>query len=234
MQDPNKDTDWNDALRRHGIIPEKEITEDQIVSLVDDAANKRIERQERKLDDLTLDELELLEDEEDERALLEFRRKRVNEMQQAARTAIFAEIREISAADWVEQVNKAGEGVTVVIHLFSNGIPICAVMDQHLQILARKFSAVKFLRGVAQCCIPKFPESHLPCIMIYRDGKPVEKFIGPEVWGHRPAVETVEWILAKKGNAFETDIENDPRPKTRDILMRQLKGDDYDESTDDW
>ena len=23
MQDPNADTEWNDALRRHGILPEK-------------------------------------------------------------------------------------------------------------------------------------------------------------------------------------------------------------------
>ena len=38
MQDPNADTEWNDALRRHGIIPQKkevEVTEDQIVQLLD-------------------------------------------------------------------------------------------------------------------------------------------------------------------------------------------------------
>ena len=40
MQDPNADTEWNDALRRHGILPEKkkeaEITEDDIIKMVDD------------------------------------------------------------------------------------------------------------------------------------------------------------------------------------------------------
>lgn len=46
LQDPSRDTEWNDALRRHGIIPEKkEITEEQIVSLVDEAAKKRLEPQ---------------------------------------------------------------------------------------------------------------------------------------------------------------------------------------------
>lgn len=39
QQDPNEDTEWNDILRRKGIIPEKtkekEITEDQIVNLLE-------------------------------------------------------------------------------------------------------------------------------------------------------------------------------------------------------
>ena len=39
MQDPNADTEWNDALRRHGILPEKqkeaEVTEDDIVKMLD-------------------------------------------------------------------------------------------------------------------------------------------------------------------------------------------------------
>lgn len=56
------------------------------------------------MDNLTLDELELLEDEDDERALLEFRRKRIAEMWEAAKKARFGEVREISADDWVEQV----------------------------------------------------------------------------------------------------------------------------------
>lgn len=94
-------------------------------------------------------------------------------------------------------MNKAGEDVTVVIHLFSSGVPVCTLLNQHIQKLAPRFPAVKFLQGLAQCCIPNFPESHLPCIMIYRNGKPVEKFVGPEFWGSRPTVESVEWVLGK-------------------------------------
>ena len=40
MQDPNADTEWNDALRKHGIIPEKkkeaEITEEELIKMVED------------------------------------------------------------------------------------------------------------------------------------------------------------------------------------------------------
>ena len=45
MQDPNADTEWNDALRRHGILPEKkkeaEITEEDIMKMVDDTIKSK-------------------------------------------------------------------------------------------------------------------------------------------------------------------------------------------------
>ena len=43
LQDPNADTEWNDALRRHGIIPEKEkeVTEDDIISLVEQTVQQK-------------------------------------------------------------------------------------------------------------------------------------------------------------------------------------------------
>jgi hypothetical protein len=44
MQDPNEDTEWNDALRAKGIIPpkkEKEITEDQIVSMLEQTIEEK-------------------------------------------------------------------------------------------------------------------------------------------------------------------------------------------------
>lgn len=47
MQDPNEDTEWNDILRAKGIIPEKpkekEITEDDIVNMVENTIQKKTE-----------------------------------------------------------------------------------------------------------------------------------------------------------------------------------------------
>ena len=75
MQNPNEDTEWNDILRSKGILPpkqqEKEISEDDIVKLVEDTVKAK--SQDKPLEDMTLDELEELEDEEDERILLEYR-----------------------------------------------------------------------------------------------------------------------------------------------------------------
>ena len=44
-QDPNEDTEWNDALRKKGIIPqkpkEKEITEAEIVSMLEQTIQEK-------------------------------------------------------------------------------------------------------------------------------------------------------------------------------------------------
>ena len=76
MQNPSEDTEWNDALRRHGILPQKEgeVTEDQLINMVEETVQKRTGMNVVKAyEDMTLDELEQLEDEEDERVLLQYR-----------------------------------------------------------------------------------------------------------------------------------------------------------------
>jgi len=75
----------------------------------------------QQLERLSLDELDELEDEEDEKVILEYRKKRIAEMKAAAAKARFGEVREISAEDYVEHVQRAGEGVWVVLHLFKQG-----------------------------------------------------------------------------------------------------------------
>ena len=55
----------------------------------------------------------------------------------------FGDVREISANDYVAEVNKAGESIYVVLHLYKQGIPLCALINQHLSLLAAKFPTVK-------------------------------------------------------------------------------------------
>ena len=77
MQDPNEDTEWNDILRHHGILPPKkeaEITEDQLGEMIEETVReKQAGVGKKRLDDMGLDELDELEDEEDERVMLEYR-----------------------------------------------------------------------------------------------------------------------------------------------------------------
>ena len=77
MQNPNEDTQWNDALRRHGILAENskegEVTEDQLINLLEETVQKKTGNVVKAYEDMTLDELEELEDEEDERVLLQYR-----------------------------------------------------------------------------------------------------------------------------------------------------------------
>lgn len=68
---PNEDTEWNDILRQHGIIPEKpKDPEPLIQEALVEAEHKA---HENRLEDKDLDELDELEDEEDERFLEQYR-----------------------------------------------------------------------------------------------------------------------------------------------------------------
>merc|ERR1712055_341209 len=101
-----------------GIIPQKEkdITEDDIVGMLEDTIKAKTG--EKALEDMNLDELDELEDEEEERILLEMRKQRIAEIKALQQKSRFGDVREISANDYVEQVNKAGEGIWVILHLY--------------------------------------------------------------------------------------------------------------------
>ena len=70
-------------------------------------------------------------------------------------------------------MNKAGEGVHVVLHLYKQGVPLCALINQYLTALAAKFPAVKFLKAISTTCIPKYPDHNdhnPPTIFHYFEG----------------------------------------------------------------
>lgn len=73
------------------------------------------------MSNLDLDGLDELEDSEDEAVLEEYRKKRIAEMRATAEKSKFGIVREISAQDYVTEVNKAGSDIWVVLHLYKQG-----------------------------------------------------------------------------------------------------------------
>ncbi|XP_042898525.1 phosducin-like protein 3 [Parasteatoda tepidariorum] len=236
MEDPNADTQWNDALRRVGVLPQKEkaITEEEIINIVDNTVEEKIRKEaEKAIEDFSLEELELIEDEEDERVLLEYRQKRIAEMKEAASKDIFGDVRDISAADYVEQVNKAGSGIWVVLHLYKPAIPLCAMINNYMHTLARKFKDVKFLKSISDTCIEGYPDKNLPTLFIYYEGQLKEKFIGQEAFGNLAfKADELEWMLSEVG-VLKTDLECNPRRPVQDVLLSSLRG-NYDNDDNDW
>jgi hypothetical protein len=240
MQDPNEDTEWNDVLRAKGIIPEKpkeaEITEDDIVKMLEKTVKEKTGV--KAMEDMTLDELDELEDEEEEKILDEMRRKRIAEIKQRSAKARFGEVRDISANDYVAEVNKAGDGIFVVLHLYKQGVPLCALINQYMTALAAKFPAVKFLRSISTTCIPNYPDKNLPTIFVYHEGDMRAQLAGPHNFrGMNMSADEFEFILGKAG-AVETEIKKDPRPEVKDVMFSSLgkrNKDDSDSSDDnDW
>lgn len=235
MQNPNDDTEWNDILRSKGIIPpkEKEITEDEIVNIVEQTIQDKRNKDGKTLDELDLDELDELEDDEDDSVILEYRNKRIAEMREMAAKARFGTVGEITAQDYVNEVNKAGQGVWVVLHLYKSGIPLCARLNMHLTAIARKFPATKFLKSISNTCIPNYPDKNLPTIFVYFEGDMKSQFIGPPDFRREDITEEeLEYMLGKAG-AIQTDITEDPRPKVKPRGIFYSADDDDDEK-DDW
>uniref|UniRef100_A0A2K5HQ46 Phosducin-like protein 3 n=1 Tax=Colobus angolensis palliatus TaxID=336983 RepID=A0A2K5HQ46_COLAP len=218
MQDPNSDTEWNDILRKKGILPpRKESDEEQ--HILQHSVVKTYE-------DMTLEELEDHEDEfneEDERAIEMYRRQRLAEWKATKMKNKFGEALEISGKDYVQEVTKAGEGLWVVLHLYKQGIPLCALINQHLSGLARKFPDVKFIKAISTTCIPNYPDRNLPTIFVYVEGDIKAQFIGPLVFGGMNLTrDELEWKPSESG-AIMTDLEENPKKPIEDVLLSSVR-----------
>ncbi|XP_053563612.1 phosducin-like protein 3 [Bombina bombina] len=222
MQDPNADTEWNDILRRKGILPPKEKPndeEEEEAQIIQQSVVKTYE-------DMTLEELEENEDEfneEDEHALELYRQQRLAQWQAMQLKNVFGEVLEISGQDYVQEVTKAGKDLWVILHLYKQGIPLCTLINQHLAALTRKFKDVKFIKAISTTCIPNYPDKNLPTIFVYLDGEIRAQFIGPLVFGGMNLTQDeLEWKLAESG-ALKTDLEENPRPQIQDKLMSSIR-----------
>lgn len=237
MQDPNADTEWNDVLRQKGILPpkeEKEISEDDVINMVEQTIEAKAKG--KSFDDMTLDELNEKEDEideEEERIFEAYRRQRIAEMKEAGIKAKYGHVKEISKADWVTEVNQAGDGVWVVVHVYKNDIPLCKLLNQHIMNLARKFPDVKFLCSVSSLCIPNYPDKNLPTIFVYYEGDMKKQYIGPlEFGGMNFTQDELEWRLSKLG-ALKTEMEEAPRRSVDDVMEKAMKQNMVGDSDDD-
>ncbi|XP_028721585.1 phosducin-like protein 3 [Peromyscus maniculatus bairdii] len=228
MQDPNADTEWNDILRKKGILPPKESLKE--------LEKEEAEKEEQRLlqqsvvktyEDMTLEELEENEDEfneEDERAIEMYRQQRLAEWKATQLKNKFGEVLEISGKDYVQEVTRAGEGLWVILHLYKQGIPLCSLINQHLSGLARKFPDVKFVKAISTTCIPNYPDRNLPTVFVYLEGDIKAQFIGPLVFGGMNLTrDELEWKLSESG-AIKTDLEENPRKPVEDVLLSSVRG----------
>jgi len=189
-------TEWDDILTKFGIKASKQ-------------SEKIVEQEEAIESKLADDDLGF--DEDDEAIFRRFREQRMSEMQASLLQKTFCEVRDIAGQDFVQEVNKAGDGIWVVLHLYKAGVPLCSLINNHLTELARKFAKTKFLKSVSNLCIANFPDSSLPAIFIYQDGACKKQLIGSDTFGGMSLqVDELEWMLARVG-AVESDLEENPR-----------------------
>lgn len=108
------------------------------------------------------------------------------------------------------------------MHLYKQGIPLCALINQHLSGLARKFPDVKFIKAVSTTCIPNYLDRNLPTIFVYLEGDIKPQFIRPLVFGGMNLTrDKLEWKLSESG-ASNTDLEGNPKKPTEDVLLSSV------------
>jgi len=186
--------------------------------------------------DMDLDELDELEDEEEERILLQMRNQRIAEMKALQAKSQFGTVREITAVDYVQEVNKAGEDIFVVLHLYKQGVPLCSLINEYMNRLAPRFPCTKFIKAISTTCIPNYPDKNLPTIFVYYEGNMKGQLIGPEQFrGMNLTMDEFEYLLGQTG-AIKTEIKDDPKPKVKDVMMSSLRGNKDDDLSDegDW
>ncbi|KNC96154.1 uncharacterized protein SPPG_08542 [Spizellomyces punctatus DAOM BR117] len=236
-----EDTEWNAALRAQGILPaEPEVTEDQINEMLDQVISEKYG--EKALEDRNLDELDELEDEEDDRVLEAYRRQRIAEMNAAARLEKYGTVTQISKPDYTVEVTEASKDTWVVLHLFQNHIQACKLINGILERIAARYRSTKFLKIVADQCIPNYPDRNVPTLLIYGEGDLKRNLVGIEqLGGMGTTVDHVEKLLKSIGAIHDTvlttrrgDGDDDEESDQRRSGFRVNRASKEDEDDDDW
>ncbi|PYI08841.1 thioredoxin-like protein [Aspergillus sclerotiicarbonarius CBS 121057] len=234
---PNEDTEWNDILRKHGIIPEKpQDPEPLIQEALVEAERKAYEN---RLEDKDLDELDALEDEEDEAFLEHYRQKRFAELSTLQQTSVHNQVYPLQKVDYGREVTEASNNCFVLVHLSSSSANVESQRLTELwRQLAAKFGDIKFCEIRGNMCIEGYPERNTPTILVYRNGEIMRQLVTlRELKGPRTTMEDLEKMLLELGAVKESDVRlkkrsdssDDERPSKIKSSKPTVEDDD-----DDW
>ncbi|KAJ5997347.1 hypothetical protein N7499_006259 [Penicillium canescens] len=227
----NEDTEWNDILRQHGIIPEKPVDPEPLIQEALVEAEHRAYA--NRLEDKDIDELDALEEEEDEEFLNSYRQKRFAELSTIQQTSIFNQVYPLQKVDYAREVTEASNSAYVLVNLTSMGGNVeSRVLTELWRQLAAKFGDIKFCEIRADMCIEGYPEKNTPTILVYKDTEIRKQLITlQQLNGPRTKLEDIERLLVEIGALKENDVRLKKRDEDEDEKADDLNIEDYD---DDW
>lgn len=192
--DPNEDTEWNDILRDHGIIPEKPPSPSQ---QLDEALEEVIAQQHsNRLENLDIDDLNSLEDEEDEEFLNFYKNKRISEMKELASAAKFGQIYHITKQEYEQEVTKQSDSCFVLLHMSLSSQVQSRLLSSIFQSLSAKYPEIKFCEIPANRCIESYPESNCPTLIIYHKTNVLKQYITlTQLGGNDCNIKDIESVL---------------------------------------
>lgn len=250
-------TEWNDVLVKKGIILEaQDVLDYRAEKERDEQLNvERLFAKEDPFENKSIAQLDRMISEDDkyadDRALLNFRTQRMLELEKkiAAAETFDGDVRQIKKSDFVREVTEASKSAWIVLHLFKDSHDECTLMARALADIAPKFPHTRFLKIVSTECVEGFPDSDLPCLIIYHGGELQHQTAGlGRFGGMRISAESLEWELGRMG-VVDTDLTENPMaakgrsptkilrnykaPRTIGSVTRIRSGRDLDSDDDD-
>ncbi|KAF2769049.1 thioredoxin-like protein [Teratosphaeria nubilosa] len=240
VDDPNADTEWNDILRKHGVIPEKPPSP---TPMIEEALQQARElAHENRLEGKDLDELDELEDDEDEAFLDSYRQKRMQEMASLQAASVYNQVYPIQKPEYSKQVTEESKKAFVLVLLTSSSGT--NIESQRLieiwRELAKKYGDIKFCQMQADLCIEGYPDRNTPTVLIYNDEQIKKQLVTlKELNGAKTGVEDLEKVLLGVGAIKHGDKrlaanrhEHDEQPQRSIRQSERSKGMDADEDSD--
>ncbi|VUG19957.1 PLP2 [Brettanomyces bruxellensis] len=233
--DPTEDTEWNDILREHGIIPEKPRKTEE---LEEEAREEKKEQQHaNRLENKTLNELDELEDDEEEEFLEKYKQKRMAEIRRLASKAHFGEVYGISKPEYKKEVTEASKHCFVVVHMSLHSSLQSRILANLLNLLAHKYPQIKFVDIPASRAVENYPETSCPTLLIYKGGDVIKQYVTLlRLAGNQTKISNIEDILVEVKAIKDTDRRlvknNEPHDEHSNIGEHQLSnevGEDEDD-----
>ncbi|KAK9244727.1 thioredoxin-like protein [Lipomyces tetrasporus] len=245
---PNEDTEWNDILRAHGVIPERPPSPSQVI---DEAIERAREYQEQhRLSDKSDSELSALEDDannssEDE-FIAAYRRKRLQELAQLqVQRQKFGRVFPVSKPDYQKEVTEASTECFVLVHLSLQQNLQSKLLGGLFLRAAEKFGEIKFVDIPGSRAIEGYPDRNCPTLLVYKDTNVKKQYVTLRlIGGDGMRMEDLERVLVDIGAVKENDsrLTENTRQKKRDYEdngydsedeVDRSKGDDHDDEFDE-
>ncbi|CAK0897369.1 unnamed protein product [Prorocentrum cordatum] len=173
---PGDTTEWDDIQRKMGNFAplEKEVPQREVEKALVEAVEQL-----EPLDHCNLQELTRLEDDVEEDVLARYRRERLKELKERQLAARFGEVLQLPRCNFVKEVTEGSAGGQWVAAFAAgvrsqNGYQLMRPWE----IVAKRFPAVKFMKGVADEVVPDFPDASTPAVLLYKDTECHKQIIG--------------------------------------------------------
>ncbi|KAJ3938605.1 Proteolipid protein 2 [Colletotrichum fioriniae] len=247
IDDPNADTEWNDILRKHGVIPEKPPSPTPMIE--EAIAEGRRLAHENRLEGKDLDELDELEDDEDEAFLEQYRQRRMQELNELTKKALHGTVYPISKPEYSREVTEASNNGPVFVNLTSSlGTNVeSRVLSELWKQAAQEYGEVKFCEMRADKAIENYPERNCPTILVYKNGDIAKQVVTlVQMGGAKINMLQLDNLLVEVGAVPETDMrvakrrrqaedEEEERAMGKGIRQGNVsKSKGHDSDDDDW